>query len=83
MSDKLKHFAELRAAFETMKCAGWITDYDITSANPVIHWTDHGRQRAVQMLAIHDDLDIGAYDYPVFVAAAKFLLPDKLGHGGN
>lgn len=83
MIDRTEDHLHLRAAFETMKRAGWITDYDITSASPVIHWSGHGRIRASQLLAIADELDAGANDWILFEAAAKFLLPDKLGAGGN
>ena len=83
MSDKIQHYLDLRTTFYTMQRAGWITDFDITSASPVIHWTDHGRMRCAQLLAIAGELDAGANDWVYFEAAAKFLLPDKLNHAGN
>ena len=80
MADKLDDFRKLNAALETMKCAGWITSYNIVDSTPIIQWTDHGRERAAQLLAIADELDAGAYDWLWFETAARFLRPDKGEH---
>jgi hypothetical protein len=71
--DKHEHIAELVTVFDALKAAGWITGYSIVTDPWVVDWTDHGRQRAAELVAIHDELEPGGNMWVPLVAVCKFL----------
>lgn len=61
---------------DALVAAKWVARYNVEAGNPVIEWTDHGRTRARQLMAIDDELQPGAGVWVLLVALCRFMGPE-------